>query len=151
MNRYLLAVFPGAIFTLLAAAPMVARAQTAQVQVAFSDSLGPMNIDRMGLGQGGLSEDPMWADRVAEIRALHPQLIRLFIQEYFDLLPAAGRYYFDTLDRSVETILKTGATPLMCLCFKPRLLFPEINQDIVEPNDYVVWEELISNLVRHYK
>jgi xylan 1,4-beta-xylosidase len=45
----------------------------------------------------------------------------------------------------------TGASPLMCLCFKPRLLFPEVNQDIVEPNDYAAWEKLIENLVRHYK
>jgi hypothetical protein len=93
----------------------------------------------------------MWNDRVAEVRALHPRIVRLFIQEYFDLLPERGRYHFDTLDRSVETILATGAKPLMCICFKPRVLFPKINQDIVEPDDYAAWEELISNLVRHYK
>jgi len=110
-----------------------------------------MHIERMALGQGGLSEEPMWADRVAEIRALRPKLVRLFIQEYFDLLPETGRYHFNTLDRSVETILSTGATPLMCICFKPPLLFPQINQDIVEPNDYAAWEDLVSNLVRHYK
>jgi hypothetical protein len=51
----------------------------------------------------------------------------------------------------VDTILQTGAKPLMCLCFKPRVLFPEVNQDIVEPNDYAAWEELIVNLVRHYR
>ena len=32
----------------------------------------------------------MWEDRLTEIRALRPRLIRLFIQEYFDLLPARG-------------------------------------------------------------
>src|SRR6185503_6882811 len=45
----------------------------------------------------------------------------------------------------------TGAKPLMCICFKPKVLFPLINQDVVEPNDYVVWEELIFQLVTHYK
>jgi xylan 1,4-beta-xylosidase len=133
-------------------APLLAAAQTtAQVQVAFADRLGPLQIDHMALGQGGLSEEPMWDSRVAEVRALRPRLIRLFIQEYFDLLPAPGRVHFETLDRSVDTILQTGATPLMCLCFKPRVLFPEVNQDVVEPQDYAAWEELIFGLVRHYR
>src|SRR5215471_4058400 len=131
--------------------PLCAQTQTGQVQVIFSERQGPMQIDHMALGQGGLSEEPMWAERVAEIRALHPHIIRLFVQEYFGLLPEHGRYDFTALDRSVETILNTGATPLMCVCFKPQLLFPAVNQDIVEPNNYAEWEELIFNLVRHYK
>lgn len=131
---------------------LTATAQTsAQVRVVFTNRLGPLKISQMALGQGGLSDEPMWDSRVAEVRALKPSLIRLFVQEYFDLLPKRGRFHFDTLDRSVDTILKTGAEPLMCLCFKPRALFPEINQDIVEPRDYAEWEDLIFRLVRHYQ
>lgn len=132
---------------------VLAGAQTApvRVRVNFAERLGPLEIDRMALGQGGLSEEPMWQDRIAEIRALQPRLVRLFIQEDFDLLPERGRYHFDTLDRSVDTILATGARPLMCLCFKPSVLFPEINQDVVEPSDYEEWERLVFNLVRHYR
>src|SRR5580765_6222328 len=77
-----------------------------QVKVSFADKLGPLEIDRLALGQGGLSEEPMWDNRIAEIRALGPRLIRLFVQEYFDLLPEHGRYHFEALDRSVDTILK---------------------------------------------
>jgi len=121
------------------------------VKVFLNEQQGPMDIDRFALGQGGLSEEPMWDNRIAEIRALNPRIIRLFIQEYFDLLPERDRYHFDTLDRSVDTILKTGAKPLMCICFKPKVLFPVVDQDIVEPTDYQQWEKLISNLVRHYK
>lgn len=128
-----------------------AQEQPAQVVVSFDERLGPMQIERMALGQGGLSEEPMWADRIAEIRALKPALVRLFIQEFFNLLPERGQYHFETLDRSIDTILQTGAKPLMCICFKPPLLFPEINQDIVEPNDYAEWESLVFNLVRHYR
>jgi len=128
-----------------------AQSQTAQVEVACSEPLGPLHIARMALGQGGLSRDPMWADRVAAVRALHPDVIRLFIQEYFNLLPERGRNQFETLDRSVDTILETGAKPLMCICFKPAVLFPKVDQDIVEPADYQGWDELIFNLVRHYQ
>lgn len=145
--KTVLALLVTAWFALLNAAAQT----TAQVQVVFSERLGPLNMDHMALGQGGLSDEPMWDNRVAEVRALQPAIIRLFIQEYFDLLPERGRYHFDTLDRSVDTILKTGAKPLMCICFKPRVLFSVINQDVVEPKDYAAWEELIFNLVRHYQ
>ena len=123
----------------------------AAVTVDFASRAGALAIDRMALGQGGLSDDPMWENRIAEVRALRPRLIRLFVQEYFDLLPAAARYHFETLDRSVDTIKQTGAEPLMCICFKPRVLFPTIDQDIVAPNDDQEWERLITSLVRHYK
>jgi xylan 1,4-beta-xylosidase len=128
-----------------------AQNRTADVRVNANDKLGPLEIDRFALGQGGLSEEPMWADRAAEIRALRPRLIRLFIQEYFDLLPAHGRYHWKTLDESVDLILKSGARPLMCIAFKPRVLYPKIDHDIVEPSSYQEWDALIYQLVRHYK
>jgi hypothetical protein len=131
--------------------PPAVEAQDARVEVFFGEQVGPMEINHMALGQGGLSDEPMWADRIAEIRALHPKIIRLFIQEYFELLPESGHFHFESLDRSVDTILKTGAKPLMCICFKPALLFPKVDQDLVEPRDYNEWENLIYELVKHYR
>ncbi len=93
---------------LVIASALFAQEQPVPVTISLADRLGPMHIERMALGQGGLSQEPMWENRIAEIRALRPAVIRLFIQEYFDLLPAPGRYHFDTLDRSVDTILATG-------------------------------------------
>lgn len=145
----------GAVITLALWAMLggvfAAENSPATLKISFAEKLGPLEIDRFALGQGGLSEEPMWDNRIPEIRALSPRIIRLFIQEYFDLLPEGGQYHFETLDRSVETILRTGAKPVMCICFKPRVLFPEVNHDIVEPNDYAKWEQLIENLVRHYR
>src|SRR5437660_7704816 len=85
------------------------RSQSSLVKVSFRERLGPLNIDHMALGQGGLSDVPMWDDRIPEIRALNPRLIRLFVQEFFDLLPAKNKYHFDSLDRCVDAILQTGA------------------------------------------
>jgi hypothetical protein len=124
---------------------------TATVRVNFGEKSGTLDIQRIALGQGGLSAEPMWDDRMAEIRALRPKLIRLFLQEYFDLLPERGRYHFDTLDRSVDLILKTGAKPLMAIAFKPRVLFPVTDQDVVFPNSWTEWQELVYRLVKHYK
>jgi hypothetical protein len=141
------------LFALLIVSAGFARPQTRNIPVKLNldETTGPLEIDRFALGQGGLSEEPMWADRVAEIRDLHPRLIRLFIQEYFDLLPERGRYHFDKLDQSVDLILRTGATPLMNIDFKPKVLYPVIDHKIVDPTSYEEWEQLIYNLVRHYK
>jgi len=139
------------IVMLACAAAVTPQDATVAVRVNVADRLGPMNINRYGVGQGGFSSEPMWTDRMAEIRALKPKVIRLFVQEYFNLLPARGKYHWDTLDQSVDLILKTGATSLLCIAFKPKVLFPEINQDIVEPNSWEEWDALIYNLVRHYK
>jgi xylan 1,4-beta-xylosidase len=143
------------IFTLFSCLliSLVLPAQTHDVRltVNFNDNLGPMQIDRFSLGQGGLSSDSMFADRTAELRALRPRVIRLFVQDYFDLLPESGRYHFDTLDASVDSILKTGATPLLCIVFKPKALFPRIDQDLVEPTSWKEWDALIYALVSHYE
>jgi hypothetical protein len=135
----------------VAVAPLLAQPRGARLELSFQQKLGPLEIDRYGLGQGGLSEDTIWEQRQAEVRALRPRLLRIFLQEYFDLLPARGQYHFDTLDRSVDLIRSTGATPLMDIAFKPALLFPKVDQDTVEPNDYQQWDELIYRLVKHYK
>jgi xylan 1,4-beta-xylosidase len=125
--------------------------EKATMEIRLGERLGPLEMDCMALGQGGLSDQPMWDSRVAEVKALRPRIIRLFIQEYFRLLPEPGRYHFETLDRSVDNILAAGAEPLMCICFKPRTLFPKLDQDVVEPSDYAPWDELITRLVRHYR
>jgi hypothetical protein len=124
---------------------------SAQMRVDLAEKLGPLEIDHVSLGQGGLSEQPIWDDRVNEVRMLHPRMIRLFIQEYFDLMPAPGKYHWDTLDASVDLIRKTGATPLMNIDFKPKLLYPVIDQKIVDPSSYEQWEQLIYEMVRHYQ
>ena len=134
---------------LLFFAALSASAQ--QMRVDLAEKLGPLQIDRMALGQGGLSEQPMWDDRLNEVRMLHPRMIRLFIQEYFDLMPAPGKYHWDTLDASVDLIRKTGATPLMNIDFKPKVLYPVIDEKIVDPTSYQQWEQLIYEMVRHYK
>lgn len=125
-------------------------AQSVQVEVDFSKNSGPMKMEQMALGQGGLSEEPMLADRTKEIRALHPGTIRIFVSEYYDVIPEIGKYHFTTLDSMVSNILATGAKPFMSFCLKPKVFFPVIDQDIVEPNDYAGWEKFVYDVVKHY-
>jgi len=144
----------GLLFFLMAGVasiPRVALAQAATVDVVVDTSRtsGPIDLTRYALGQGGLSDQPMFNERVDQIRQLHPQTIRLFVQEYFDLYPAHHQYHWDTLDKAIAAILATGAKPIMDLCFKPRVLYPQINDEVVDPTDYSEWEELVYQLVKH--
>ena len=129
--------------------PVAASAASVNLVVNTSQTSGPIDLTRYALGQGGLSDQPMISDRIDQIGQLHPQTIRLFVQEYFDLYPAHHQYHWVTLDRAIEAILATGAKPIMNLCFKPRVLYPQINHEIVDPTDYAEWEELIYQLVKH--
>src|SRR5690349_16619280 len=124
------------------AAGAVAQNRSATLTLDFAKDAGPMEMDHIALGQGGLSPDPIFHSRIAEIRALHPRLIRLFVQEYFDVLPAPGKYHFDTLDQSVDDIIQAGAIPLMTLTIKPKVLYPKVDQDVIDPTDYAQWEQL---------
>jgi hypothetical protein len=136
---------------MVATRSLTAQQAPLQITIDTQKEIGAMEIDRFSLGQGGLSEKPMWRDRIPEVRSLSPRFIRLFIQEYFDVYPKKGTYHWKTLDESVATILATGAQPLMCIAIKPKVLFPEINQDIVEPASYAEWEELVYQMVKHYE
>jgi hypothetical protein len=141
-----------ALLVVLATAPLLAQSRTVALKLNLRDTAGQLELDRIAsLGQGGLSEEPMWAERAAEIRDLHPRIIRLFIQEYFDLLPRPGQYHWDKLDESVDLIRKTGAAPLMNIDFKPKVLYSVIDQKLVDPASYKDWEQLIYSMVRHYK
>jgi hypothetical protein len=125
-------------------------AQETEVKVEFSKDLEPMKMEQMALGEGGLSEEPMLANRVTELKALHPAIIRLFVSEYYEVLSQKSSYNFKTLDSMVSNILATGAKPFMSFCLKPKAFFPVIDQDNVEPNDYKGWEEFVYTVVKHY-
>ena len=141
------------IFWIISAAALCLSAQppAADLHIDFSKPGEPLNIDQIALGQGGLSAEPMWADRMPEIRSLHPRIIRLFVQEYFDVMPAAGQYNWRKLDAAVDLIRQTGASPLMTIAIKPKALFPTVDETITDPNDYSAWEDLIAAMVSHYK
>src|SRR5690242_5569483 len=91
------------LLALLAASPSARgedpTGRPVKVTVRCDRRLGSLEIDREGsVGQGGLSEEKMWGRRAAEVRALHARVIRLFLQEYLDVMPAKGRYDFGKMD-----------------------------------------------------
>src|SRR3974377_760561 len=83
--------------------PALTQGRNISITIDAEKGVGPMEISRFALGQGGLAEDPIWHDRIPEIRSLNPRLIRLFLQEYFDVYPKKATYHWTTLDQSVDT------------------------------------------------
>ena len=75
-----------------------------------SQQLADLDMSRMALGQGGLSSHTMWESRIPEIRALRPKLIRFWIQEYFNILPAPGVYRFEAWESGKEFTNTVGQT-----------------------------------------
>lgn len=135
--------------------PMVAilahivTAQAAEFVVAPDPEGWTVDMTKYGLGQGGFTNRPMLEPHVEDLRQLRPQVIRLFVQEYYDLLPSKGQHNWQKLDRELEAIVATGARPMLCLCMKPPVLFPTVDEKVVHPSGYAEWEELIEQLVRH--
>ena len=127
----------------------LADADSVNIVVNTSQTLGSIDLTRYALGQGGLSDQPMIDNRVEQIRQLHPQTIHVFLQEYFNLYPAHHKYHWDTLDKTMEAIRATGARPVVSLCIKPRVLYPQVKDDITDPTEYAEWEELVYQVVKH--
>jgi len=122
-----------------------------QLEIDAAVTNGEIDLTHYSLGQGGLSPKPMIDCHIEQIKNLHPKTIRFFIQEYFNLYPAKGKYNWEILDKTLDAIVATGAQPIADICFKPPLLFPKLDQNIVHPSSYEEWDELIYQLVKHCK
>jgi xylan 1,4-beta-xylosidase len=147
--RKLLKLSSLCVFLIAISAGTISAQTNIELIIDAAKTEGEIDLTRYGLGQGGLSEKPMFETHVDQLAQLHPQTIRVFVQEFFDLYPDHNRYHWETLDTFIENILATGAKPILALCFKPKVLFPKIDQHIVHPTDYEEWEKLIFELVKH--
>ena len=138
-----------ALTAVLTAGQPAALSQNTDLVIDTEHSSGPIDLTRYALGQGGVSAQPMITDRVDQIKQLHPQTIHIFLQEYFNIYPAHQQYHWESFDKTLEAVRATGATPIVSLVFKPKVLFPMIDQNIVSPTSWPEWEDVIFHLVKH--
>ncbi|MBL9128583.1 MAG: hypothetical protein JNL97_13095, partial [Verrucomicrobiales bacterium] len=94
------------------------RAEPVRLRVDFSKPDGAWAMPALALGQGGLQSDPMIEPHIKEIRQLRPRTIRLFLSEYYRILPDRGRYDWTRLDRELRAVRATGARPTLALAMK---------------------------------
>ncbi len=145
-------------FVVLASLVLFALLTNTSAQKATSLTLhlnqpgAALNINKVtSLSVGGLDSSTFWADRGPDIQALKPKIIRFFAQEYMDEYPAVNTYSWTKMDAWVDLIHSTGADALVDITFKPKVLYPVIDPSVMYPNDWTQWDNLIYNMVLHYK
>jgi xylan 1,4-beta-xylosidase len=120
------------------------------ITIGAQDVLGPLELSRHGVGHGGINSLPL-PDRVVQgTAALKPQLIRIFIQEFFNIYPDHGRFDWSKLDPYMDALARTGAKVIAAITIKPGPLYPEIDQARWRPTDVGEWQAVIRALVRRY-
>ncbi len=122
--------------------------ETVHVDVGVTH--GPVELWRQTLSVGGINTSPLPARVVAGATALRPRLIRIFIQQFFDIYPQHGQYDWSRLDPYMDSLAATGAKVVAAICIKPSPLFDQIDQTVWRPNHTAEWQQVISALVRRY-
>ena len=120
------------------------------VDINANELRGPCEWWRHTLSDGGINNFPL-PERVIEgTKRLRPRLIRIFVQEYFDVYPEHGRFDWRLLDPFMESLAATGAKLVASINLKPKVLFPAIDQTVWKPNNVGEWQEVIAALVHRY-
>ena len=120
------------------------------VKVKCGETKGGFEGWRHAIGHGGINRYPLPPKVRDGLAALKPRLVRTFIQEYFNIYPEHGKYDWSLLDPYMESLAASGAKIVACICVKPKPLYPELDQNIVTPNDIEEWKRLIRAMVTRY-
>lgn len=103
--------------------------------------------------QGGEESTDMIASIVADVRALHPVYIRLdHLYDHYNVVGRSGEgltFTWNQLDKSVNTILSTGAKPVLSLSYMPAVIARDGNI-INPPNDWNEWALVVQKTIEHY-
>lgn len=94
------------------------------------------------LAQGGEESVDMIKPAIVPLRALQPELIRIdHLFDYFKVDQGGGNYDFSRLDSEVNSILLTGAKPMLSISYTP---------DSKAPADWNQWYQLVRATAHHY-
>jgi hypothetical protein len=94
------------------------------------------------LSQGGEEPADMIKPIISQIRVLYPELIRIdHVFDYYQVDKGGEIYDFSKLDSAIDSILATGAKPMLSLSYTP---------DSKPPADWNQWYSLIKATAHHY-
>jgi hypothetical protein len=110
----------------------------------------PLELWRHALGHGGINALPLPDGVVDGTSRLRPRLIRVFIQEFFNVYPEHGRYDWKRLDPYMDALARTGAKVVAAITIKPKPLYPKIDPSVWRPNDVAEWQRVVAALVKRY-
>ena len=94
------------------------------------------------IAQGGEEPTDMIKPIIGQLKTLQPKLIRLdHLFDYYKIDQGNNQYNFSRLDTAIDSILATGAKPMLSLSYTP---------DAKEPSDWNQWSKLIETTAHHY-
>jgi len=102
--------------------------------------------------QGGEESKDMIAPVIGEIRALRPRVIRLdHLYDHYNVSVGSDGSIsnWGSLDGAVDSILATGAKPLLALSYMPSSIAQE-GKIINPPNDWNAWARVVQQTIEHF-
>lgn len=120
-----------------------ASGKKANITIDTQKSSNKINTNLwQNISQGGEENSDMIKPVISQIRNLQPKLIRIdHLFDYYKVDQGNGVYDFSRLDSAIDSILATGAIPMLSLSYTP---------DSREPSDWNQWDNLITATARHY-
>lgn len=126
----------------------------ANIVVDAKTILEPINTNFYhAFAQGGEEATDQLASIIPEIKALQPKLIRVdHLYDYYDVVSKNGdtlSFNFNRLDQVINSILATGAKPVLALSYMP----PAIAKDrivINPPTNWDDWSLVVQKTIEHY-
>jgi len=124
----------------------------ASLVINYEGILGRMPTPWKNLAQGGEESKDMIKDVIGEVRALRPEVIRIdHIYDAFNVVSGESgnlRYDWSGLDGAVDSILATGAKPMLSLSYMPTVIS---SGDIVSlPRNWEDWGQVVQATIEHY-
>jgi len=121
-----------------------------KLTVDWAQASEPLDLRYHSLGIGGINSMPPPKNIVDGAAKLKPSMVRIFLQEYFFFYPDHGVYDWSKLDAYMDAVHAMGGDIMASICFKPKPLYPVLNERIWMPNDVKEWQEVIKALVLRY-
>lgn len=123
----------------------------ANISIDVNNFQGPINSNMwQNFSQGGEEAKDMIGPVATQLKTLSPKLIRIdHLFDYYDVYKSPGQYDFSKLDQVVNSIIFTGATPMLSLSYTPSSMAKD-NQNAGEPKNWDDWYQLVKTTARRY-
>ena len=118
--------------------------------INFAETIGKLDFKNHSFGIGGINPAPMPTKIIKGMAKLKPNLIRIFIQEFFFIEKENGELDFTVLDKYMRSINETGADIMASICIKPLSVYPVVDETIWKPTDVERWQYIIGEMVKRY-
>lgn len=119
------------------------------VDVTSPQTKVPSSLWR-NFSQGGEEPRDMIAPVINQVANLQPELIRIdHLFDYYQVYQSPGVYNFSQLDQVINSVLQTGALPMLSLSYTPASMTKN-NQNAGEPANWNDWYQLVRATAHRY-